>query len=115
MVRRTGLEDDDGDPPAIDPRCIETHPAIFWTTDRDGRLTIASDTLAARMGVPQRNGEPWAQLSHALIPAKLLSCGVSWVESAPMRFLDSESPWLAAMAYHLKASIRLCGTPRPRS
>ena len=61
MARSIRPDDDDGDLPAIDPRFIETHPAIFWTTDAEGRLTIASEIVAERMGVPQRNREPWAQ------------------------------------------------------
>lgn len=63
MARGTSLADDDsGDMLAIDPRFIETHPAIFWTMDVEGRLSISSRRVAERLGVPQHSPEARSQV-----------------------------------------------------
>src|ERR1700722_17693333 len=72
------------------------------------RSAASGGTLAERF-----SGAAWKVAADLLAAA--LSLSLNWVCSTFMRCLDSESPAVAAMEYHLKASSRLCGTPSPRS
>ena len=39
------------DLPPVDPRFVDVHPAVLWTADADGRLSITSSGLAERLGM----------------------------------------------------------------
>lgn len=51
------------DGPSLDQRLLDVHPAIFWTADDEGRLTIASKAMADRLGLAQSGNAPDAQIA----------------------------------------------------
>ncbi|MDO9488413.1 MAG: PAS domain-containing protein, partial [Sphingomonadaceae bacterium] len=46
----------------MDPRFVDVHPALLWTADADGRLSITSSTLAERLGMGAVGDDSDAQL-----------------------------------------------------
>ena len=47
----------------LDPRFVDVHPAILWTADADGQLSISSAGLAERLGMAQAGNGAEAQLA----------------------------------------------------
>lgn len=51
MAAKPASEPGAAAPHIVDPRFVDVHPAILWSTDTDGRLAITSTGLAEQLGI----------------------------------------------------------------